>query len=175
LTATAERSGEKGGRGASVFCREVEGRETWGWHLGGRAGGREPAHEQAQPIVGRGLRVRGGGGHGAFVRLNCLTQVVNRMLAPLEGENAEEQREGEGARRARTPGGGGAENDHGSQKGQPVDAGGDGRRHVVRDRRRRRADRLRRRGDGGDRRDDGRRQVDGRALVRADGCRRENH
>src|SRR5439155_760491 len=119
------------------------------WHLGGRAGGREPAHEQARPIVGRGLRVRGGGGHGAFVRLNRLTQVVNRMLAPLEGENAEKQREGEGARRARTPGGGGAENDHGSQKGQPADAGGDGRRHVVRDRRRRRADRLRRRGDGG--------------------------
>src|SRR5205823_11245196 len=55
------------------------------------------------------------------------------------------------------------------------DAGGDGRRHVARDRRRRRADRLRRRGDGGDRRDDGRRQVDGRAVVRADGRRRQNH
>ena len=57
-------------------------------------------------MVGRGLCVRGGGGHGAFVRLNRLTQVVNRMLATLEGEDAEQQREGHGPRRARTPGDG---------------------------------------------------------------------
>ncbi len=76
-------------------------------------------------MVGRGLRVRGGSGHGAFVRLNRLTQVVNRMYPTLEGENAEQQREGEGACGAGTPGGG-CENRHGRQKGKPAEAGGGG-------------------------------------------------
>ncbi len=57
-------------------------------------------------MVGRGLCVRGGAGHGAFVRLTRLTEVVNRMLAALEGENAEQKRERDRARRAGTPGDG---------------------------------------------------------------------
>jgi hypothetical protein len=96
-TATAERSGEGSGRGASVFFGEGDGREARGRHLGRRAGGSQPRHERARLIAARGLRVRGGGRHGAFVRLTRLTQVVNRMLAALEGENAEEKREGDRA------------------------------------------------------------------------------
>lgn len=119
----------KSGRGASVFCGEIEYGKGRARHLSDRADGREDWRERARDIVRRRLRVRSCGGHGAFVLLDGLSQVVNRVHATLVGEDGEQEGQGDDGGGAGTPGDR-RESCRTCQERKPAEAGRDRRRHV---------------------------------------------
>jgi hypothetical protein len=120
----------RSGRSAFVFCGEIEYAKRQARHLTDRVDGREDRREQIRNIVRGRLRVRSGGGHGAFVLVDGLTQVVNGVHAAFVGEDGEQEGQGDDGSGAETPEDR-RESCRACQERKPTDAGRNRRRRHL--------------------------------------------